>query len=272
MKRFGISLLVFVGISLLVLNIFQNLNATNTQAVAADDEELAQQIDRLNPENGEVSYVDYLHYKALTHEKVAVSVIGSSVTNGKGATSGSRNWPNLMLDAIHQSDDALSNVSLTNHGVNGAMIQDLLTNGTFDKMIKEKPDFIIIESSILNSHRKNETLNETNEAITTAYKLITKELPTSKILFTSPNPATTKLDTDVNDIGLIYQEYLESTENYILSQGWNYVDIYSSMNTVIDENGLTLAQTLADGLHPNDVGYEIWAENLMIYLQEARSI
>ncbi|WP_185970873.1 SGNH/GDSL hydrolase family protein [Alkalicoccobacillus porphyridii] len=272
MKRIGISLLIVVGVALLILNVFQSLHAENTQAVAADDEELAETLDRLNPENGEVSYLDYLQYWALTHNEVRMAVIGSSVTNGKGASSKDKNWPNLMLQNIQASDESLANTSLSNFGVNGAMIQDLLDNGTFDKLIKEKPDFIIIESSILNSHRKNESLEDTNEAITTAHRLVSEALPTSKILFTSPNPATIKLDTDINDIGLIYQEYLESTENYIMSQGWNYVDIYTDIHSEIDEKGLTLEQTLDDGLHPNDLGYQIWAEKLIQYMLVDRSL
>lgn len=137
-------------------------------------------------------------------------------------------------------------------------------------MIEEEPNFIIIESSILNSHRKNEPLNHTNESIQLAVEQIQQALPTSKILLTSPNPATTKLDTDYNEIGLNYQEYLESTEAYILSQGWNYADMYSALLTEFEEEGLTLEQTLADGLHPNELGYRIWASQLMQYLEEDR--
>lgn len=139
-------------------------------------------------------------------------------------------------------------------------------------MIKEEPNFIIIESSILNSHRKNEPLKNTNESIRMAVEQIQQALPTSKILLTSPNPATTKLDTDYNDIGLNYQEYLESTEDYILSQGWNYADMYGAMLIDFEKEGLTLEQTLADGLHPNDLGYRIWARQLMLYLEEDRTI
>lgn len=269
MKRIGIALLAFAGLSLLILNIIQNLDG---QAVAADDEELAEKIDQLNPENGEVSYLDYLHYWALTHDHVQIAVIGSSVTNGKGASSPSKNWPSLMTRSIQQTQAVLEKSKLSNYGVNGATIQNLLDNGSFEQMIKEEPNFIIIESSILNSHRKNEPLKNTNESIRMAVEQIQQALPTSKILLTSPNPATTKLDTDYNDIGLNYQEYLESTEDYILSQGWNYADMYGAMLTDFEKEGLTLEQTLADGLHPNDLGYRIWARQLMLYLEEDRTL
>lgn len=272
LKRFGITLLAIIGMSLLLLNVLQNIESQKTEAVAADDEELAAKIDRLNPENGEVSYVDYLHYWALTHDEVRIAVIGSSVTNGKGASSEAKNWPSLMLLAIQNSDEDLVTSRVLNYGLNGATIQNLLDNGSFEQLIKDKPDFIIMESSILNSHRKNEPLQDTNTSITTAVELVRNALPTSKILLTSPNPATIKLDTNFNDIGLNYQEYLESTEDYIHSQGWNYVDIYSAMLEEFDAQGLSLEQTLDDGLHPNDLGYQIWAEKLMLYLNEERNL
>ncbi|WP_285803908.1 hypothetical protein [Alkalicoccobacillus plakortidis] len=39
-----------------------------------------------------------------------------------------------------------------------------------------------------------------------------------------------------------------------------------------DAQGLSLEQTLDDGLHPNDLGYQIWAEKLMMYLNEERNL
>ncbi|MDQ0206889.1 SGNH/GDSL hydrolase family protein [Alkalicoccobacillus murimartini] len=272
MKRIVLTMLAILGISLLILNVFQNIGAKDTQAIAADDEELATKLDRLNPENGDVSYVDYLHHWALTHDQVTIAVIGSSVTNGKGASVEAKNWPSLMLASIQQTDEDLLSSHVLNYGVNGATIDNLLQNGRFDQLIKDMPDFVIIESSILNSHRKNETLDESNQAIKTAVELVQEALPTSKILLSSPNPATIKLDTDYNEIGLVYQEYLESTENYILSHGWNYVDIYTAMMDEIEEQDLTLDMTLDDGLHPNDLGYQIWADKLMIYLNKDRSL
>ncbi|WP_059103847.1 SGNH/GDSL hydrolase family protein [Shouchella shacheensis] len=252
---------VVIGVSALAL-LVGGFFLLQFQLNSSQDEEDPEPVSILPGE----SYVDYLQRLIQVKPRVEVAVIGSSVTAGMGASDQSHSWAGRTITNLQLMDPNFYKLQLTNYGVNGATIQDLINNGKMEAMVASDPDFIIMETSLLNSHRKDEPLERTNAALDTAVSMIQGAHPATIIVLTSPNPATTKTPEDLNGLGLNYQAYIQSTNTFIAQQGWSYVDTYSAMRLQFEDEGIQLEATLDDGLHPNDVGYKVWADVLWAYL------
>ena len=69
------------------------------QILKKEKEEREALINRLKPENNKSqSLIDFLRYRALTQDKVTVSVIGSNATAGTGASNVSNGWPRTLKE------------------------------------------------------------------------------------------------------------------------------------------------------------------------------
>lgn len=97
----------------------------------------------------------------------------------------------------------------------------------------------------------------------------TELLTDTKILFLSPNPTTVlyngKIDNKRNHS---YQDYLKATEQYIKENEWPFIDIYRPMAKRMADSSIDLQDTLADGVHPNNIGYYIWFQVMNEYFNQ----
>lgn len=217
--------------------------------------------------NPDQSIADFLTYRALLTGQAKMVVTGSSVTRGSGSSHQSKTWRGIIQENLRHNHKALRTLTISNHGHSGYTSVRLLEEEVTAPIIAEKPDVLFIETSVINNHNKNVTLEETFESLEQLHKLYTEALPDTKIYFLSPNPCTeNKFGPKVNAHGLTFVEYVNATAEFIQDKGWPYFDTHSEMLTEMEKQDIPLSSTLKDGIHPNDKGYAIWGKVLFPYL------
>ncbi len=230
-----------------------------------DAEEQRQQEDELaEEETGRGDYMEFFEQQAQENGELRVAVIGSSVARGMGASSTATSWAGLLKSDL-ESREELSETTITfgNFGMNGYKANDLLEQGIVDSLIQARPDFIVFETSVINSYRQGEALDTTVESIDTLMKQLEAELPEAEIVVISPNPLET---SSANIRGNTYLDYLTETQEHIIENEWNYVDSYTEIEAERQEQGYDIDDILDDGVHPNDTGYSMWYNVLERYL------
>ena len=206
--------------------------------------------------NSDRSFEEELIKRQEDNAPLAVAVTGSSVAAGEGASDYSKTWVALLEEQLNGSDERLS-VDVTNFGVSGFKISDLLSEGVIEDLIQSEPDVVLIETSVINSYFHNEPLEETKQSIETTANQLEENLPEAYVLFIAPNPISESVfSVATNDVG--FDEYVFQTEEYIVEAGWDYFDSYTSWNDEIKDTEIDLDQLLGDGVHPNDEGYQMW--------------
>ncbi|WP_019414823.1 SGNH/GDSL hydrolase family protein [Paenisporosarcina sp. TG20] len=213
------------------------------------------------------SIADYLIYRALIFGDAKMAVTGSSVAFGTGSSHQSKTWRGLTQVYLRNTNPALNGLTVSNHGYSGYTSVRLLEDHVTAPILKEQPDVLLIETSVINNHNKNVSLADTFKSLDSLYQLYSQTLPTTRIVFLSPNPCTeNKFGPPLNKFGLKFTDYVNETALYIQSKGWPYFDTHGAMLYHMNAQKITLDSTLLDGIHPNDLGYKIWAEVLMPFL------
>jgi lysophospholipase L1-like esterase len=224
-------------------------------------------IENLKPIKGKMlSFNDFLEYKSLTQSTVTISVIGSSVTAGTGASIPSLSWAGRLGNTRVTNN----NLKLINDGHGGYSTRDLIARNTIQPLIDSHPDLVIFETSLLNDHGQGIPINETINNINSIVNKIQTALPNTPIILISPNPSAKKQATDLNELKLSYQDYINASSKFIGQNNWNYIDAYSEMNQKIISTKTDLNTILSDGIHPNDNGYKIWFDVISNYFGQKR--
>ncbi len=121
-------------------------------------------IQSLIPENNkQQSLIDYLHYKSLTQDRVIVSLVGSNGTSGTGASNFSNSWAGRLEKSLRADSDDLETLNFINHGHEGYSTEDLLKDKKTEAVIKDDPDLIIFENSLINNHYQSLSLEQTKK-------------------------------------------------------------------------------------------------------------
>lgn len=252
---------LFIGLGLLL---FFYSRTDGKDSVNADASSAMRSYDpTYNPDQ---SIADFLTYRALLTGQAKMAVTGSSVTRGSGSSQQSKTWRGISQEKLRHTHKALRNLTITNHGHSGYTSVRLLEDDVTAPIIKENPDVLFIETSVINNHNKNVSMEDTFESLKKLHKLYSDELPDTKIYFLSPNPCTeNKFGPKVNALGYTFEDYVESTATFIQEQGWPYFDTHTAMLNEMEKQNVPLSSTLKDGIHPNDKGYAIWGKVLFPY-------
>jgi len=222
--------------------------------------------------NPDQTVIDYLIFRSMFSGEAKMAVTGSSVTKGSGSSHTSKTWRGRIEMELRKTHPSLKDLHITNHGYSGYTSLRLLESHVMEPIIKEQPDVLFIETSVINNHNKNVSLEDTFASLDSLYNQYTSALPNTRILFLSPNPCTeNKFGPQVNQLGITFAEYINETANYIQNKGWAYFDTHSAMLYQMNANNITLPSTLKDGIHPNDRGYKIWADVLWRFMQQEQS-
>ncbi|MET3576087.1 SGNH/GDSL hydrolase family protein [Bhargavaea ullalensis] len=210
---------------------------------------------------------DYLVYRALSSGEARMAVTGSSVTRGTGATAQAYTWRGLTEQKLRLAYPALKHLKIGNFGHSGYTSVRLLEDEVTAPILAAKPDVLVIETSVINNHNKNVSLEDTYDSLRRLHELYTGALPEARIVFLSPNPCTdNQFGPPVNALGLRFTDYVYGTEAFIRDQGWDYVNVHDEMLAEMQNRDIALPDTLKDGIHPNDLGYAIWADILWPHL------
>lgn len=244
---------------------FYTRSDTNPDRVSANDTDIKLYDPIYNPDQ---SITDYLIYRSMVSGQAKMAVTGSSVTKGSGSSHPSKTWSSRVQKHMHQLHPSLQTVHVSNHGYSGYTSTQLVEAHVINPILKEQPDVLFIETSVINNHNKNVSLQDTFTSLDVLYEHYTTALPETRILFLSPNPCTeNKFGPRVNQLGLTFIDYIERTTNYIKDKGWAYFDTHNEMLTEMNTQNISLSSTLTDGIHPNDRGYQIWSDVLWRFMQ-----
>lgn len=220
--------------------------------------------------NPDQTMIDYLIFRSMISGEARMSVTGSSVTRGSGSSHQSKTWRGIIEKNLRQTHPALKNLTVSNHGHSGYTSVRLLEDHVKNPILLEEPDVLFIETSVINNHNKNVTLEDTFASLDELYSLYTTALPDVRILFLSPNPCTeNKFGPPINQLGLTFTDYVEKTAAYIQEKGWSYFDTHGAMTEQMNAHNITRPSTLKDGIHPNDRGYKIWGQVLWTFMQKS---
>lgn len=220
--------------------------------------------------NPDQTMIDYLIFRSMISGEAKMAVTGSSVTRGSGSSHTSKTWRGLIEKNLRQTHPALKNLTISNHGHSGYTSVRLLEDHVKNPILVEEPDVLFIETSVINNHNKNVTLEDTFASLDDLYSLYKTAMPDVRILFLSPNPCTeNKFGPHINQLGLTFTDYVNQTAAYIQEKGWAYFDTHGAMTEQMNAHNITRSSTLKDGIHPNDRGYKIWGQVLWTFMQKA---
>jgi lysophospholipase L1-like esterase len=196
-----------------------------------------------------------------TNRKVVV-LLGSSVTQGMGASKPEKSWAGLLNDHLSEQDP---DVIFLNLGVGGFTTQDIVKSSlkiTANLNAENlTPDIIIFENCLINDFLKLST-SDTKKNIQTAVLRLRNQFPKAQIYLTPPNDVTI-YSNKVNAEGNSYQDYVKEIGDYSTNQDWDYINFWEAFESEAAKRNVDLEDTLGqDGKHPNDTGYDIWFEAL----------
>ncbi|WP_375089641.1 SGNH/GDSL hydrolase family protein [Peribacillus sp. RS7] len=116
----------------------------------------------------------------------------------------------------------METLNFINHGHEGYSTEDLLKGKKIEAVIKDNPDLIIFENSLINNHYQSLSLEQTEKDLESIMSKLQKKLPNAKILIISTNPvANGKRE---NSLGLNYLDYIQASEQVIKTNKWAYMN------------------------------------------------
>ncbi|MGM0889304.1 MAG: hypothetical protein ACQEW5_20620 [Bacillota bacterium] len=169
MRKYGLIIIAVICLSVLVLgnqhwkNVSQAAGMEAREAAARLKEKEIQErealIQSLKPENNKQQpLIDYLQYKSLTQDRVIISLVGSNGTSGTGASNSSNSWAGRLKKSLRADRDELETLNFINHRHEGYSTVDLLEGKKIEAVIKDDPDLVIFENSLINNHYQSLSL------------------------------------------------------------------------------------------------------------------
>lgn len=204
----------------------------------------------------------------ITGEKVAIKLIGDSITHGVGGTGWAQTgetiygnfkvnengycWANLFKSYM----ESKFNCEVINYGTTGRNSKDLLNN--INTIVKDTDDIVIC--MIGTNDRNNESRDGVLNSKTGLYQNllnIHNNISTrgKEIIFMSNIPSSV---ANENDDKLFHMEDVDHIVSCVASSlNCEYISVYKLFMEYCQTRNITIDSLLADGLHPNDTGYDV---------------
>lgn len=274
MKKFLFTLLIVSTVFILGFGKWQydqNIKNTGLKTYKAYEKQQQEELQKeqqklaLLEKNQSNSVIDWLEYKSTQKDKIAISVFGSSVTVGAGASAPEKTWAYLLKNYLNNQED-ISSISLTNRGYGGYSTDRLISEKKINEVLADKPDLVILEPTIINNSN-GVSVEQTKDDVLYFVNEIKKNLPETLIIIQSSNPISfAPTNKWVNS----YEDYVNSLSTLTRSNKLNYIDIYSGVEKLRKDNKKLLKDILSDDRHPNDLGYEYWFETLKTSFEKVK--
>lgn len=202
------------------------------------------------------SFLSRVQYLSAEKGKVNISVLGSSVTAGAGATTPNASWKGLLNSDLDGMDGV--DVRVFNNGYGGYTTSDIIANEKIAEVVTNEPDIVIFELCLLNNNGSEPVLLEqTKKDVDFIMNTLEKELPEALIIVQTANPFSGK-NVVMKKTGYSYDEYNLEMKDYVDRKGWNFIDTYSLMERELKNQKLEYKDILDDNIHPNNDGYKLW--------------
>lgn len=167
-------------------------------------------------------------------------------TNTKNASSSAKT---IYLEALK----IFKNAFVLNYGSSGAPSR-------FDTSYYDADDDFVFIQFGTNDRQTYFTTTSTENNLMEHVDYINENL-NAKIIFMSANPVGVANDTD--PIRKFRMEDVDIVVNKVASSlGLPYISNYDAFLRYAKETGVSVDSQLADGLHPNDLGYRVMFENI----------
>ena len=184
---------------------------------------------------GNTARLENVMQKAANGEKTVIGVIGGSITQGARASTGEKRYANLVADWWEKQFPD-SEIEFINAGI-GATGSEYGSYRVQDHLLKYNPDFVIVEYGVNDGNSE--------QAAKTLEGLI------RQILKHPTQPAVMLLFM-MTDVGVNAQDWHSKVGiHYELPM----VSFKDALWPEIKAKRIEVADILADGVHPNDVGH-----------------
>ena len=196
---------------------------------------------------GNTARIKQVFAKAKRGEAITIGVIGGSITAGAAASKPENRWANLITK-WWENKFPQSKIKLVNAGI-GATDSLYGAGRVEDDLLKQKPDFIVIEYSVNDVNEKK--FAETVEGII-RQTLKSPKKPAVMILFT------------LNENGDNAQEWHSKVGKYYDIPMISYRD---AVWPELEAKKITWQDISPDNIHPNDRGHKICSYLITRYLE-----
>ncbi len=217
---------------------------------------------------------------------IRIKLLGDSITHGVGGSGFDQNgehivegfarnpnghcWANTFKAHMESHYDS----TVINNGCSGTDIQFILKN--FDVLVDERDNLVICTIGTNNRHKffYNGEKETPEEYGTKFYRYVLELYDRFKsvnipVIFIANIPAAASAELDgadwwrilhMDDINAIYKRASEVC-------GFPLISFYDLFTDYCKQNDRTVDSLLADGLHPNDEGYDVMANLFLDALQ-----
>lgn len=204
----------------------------------------------------------------VTNEKITIKLIGDSITHGVGGTGWAQTgeviygnfrvnengycWANLFKEYM----ESKFNCEILNFGTTGRNSTDLLNN--INAIVRDEDDIVIcmIGTNDRNNESRDIVLNSKNvlyKNLLNIYEVLTKR--GKEVIFMSNIPASIENE---NSDKLFHMEDVDHVISCVASTlNCEYISVYRLFIEYCQTRNITIDSLLADGLHPNDKGYDV---------------
>ena len=233
----------------------------------------------------------------LAEKTIKIKLLGDSITHGVGGTGFEQNGEHILSDHIWNREFARNkdgycwaklfkdymeeqyDCTVTNNACTGTRIEFIIEY--FDKLVDADDDIVICTIGTNNRHQSFSTgpKKSVREHKEIFYRDIIKLNNMFKeagidVIFVANIPAPAANEKDgadfwriihMNDINDIYTKAA-------IECGFPFISMYQRFLEYCDLKEITVDSLIADGLHPNDEGYEVMFKLLMNELGLARKV
>ncbi len=227
----------------------------------------------------------------LTDRTVNIKLLGDSITHGVGGTGFEQNGEPIVEDFARNKDgycwakmfkehmEKQFNCTVTNNACTGTTIEFIINN--FNRLVDEEDDIIICTIGTNNRHQlfADGPKNKKREHMENFYNSIIRlnymfEEARKDVIFVANIPASAENEKDGTDYWRIFHMndvndiYMKASVEY----GFPLISMYLRFLEYCEMKDISVDSLLADGLHPNDKGYEVMFKLILNELGIGRQI
>jgi len=227
----------------------------------------------------------------LAERTIKIKLLGDSITHGHSGTGYAQNgepiaegffrnkdgycWAKLFKDYMESQFDC----TVTNNGCSGTCIEFIIAH--FDKLVDKDDDIVICTIGTNNRHQpKAHKVKRTKvEHMEMFYNNIVKLNDKFKeagvdVIFVANIPASTEKEKDEENLWRI-MHMNDVNDLYVKAAvecGFPFISMYQKFLEYCNIKDIPIGFLLADGLHPNDEGYEVMFKLLVKELGFSRKV
>ena len=188
-------------------------------------------------------------YRAANGEELTIGFFGGSITQGSLASE-EKNCYAYRVFTWWQKRFPEAKLHYVNGGIGGTTSHYGVSRAV-EHLLMYQPDFVVVDFSVNDEAARKDLFQETYEGLL------------RKILAWNSRPAVLVLNNVYYDSGITSQDYHNEVADYY---GVAHVSIKDTVYKGMLEGNYTRPQLTPDGLHPNDFGHGLVAEEICKYL------